>query len=62
VIEDGRLVAEHDPSYDEEREYSDLEDFIEDDEPDDQEPAEQEPVAKSGEDEDEEPAAQSDQD
>jgi uncharacterized membrane protein len=32
VIEDGELVEEHDPSYDEEREYSDIEDFIEDEE------------------------------
>ena len=34
VIEDGELVEEHDPSYDEEREYSDIEDFVEDDESD----------------------------
>jgi uncharacterized membrane protein YgcG len=32
VIEDGELVEEHDPSYDEEREYSDIEDFVQDDE------------------------------
>jgi uncharacterized membrane protein len=37
VIEDGELVEEHDPSYDEEREYSDIEDLIEEDESDDQE-------------------------
>jgi uncharacterized membrane protein len=29
VIEDGELVEEHDPSYDEERDYSDVEDLIE---------------------------------
>ena len=32
VIEDGELIEEHDPSYDEEREYSDIEDFVEEDE------------------------------
>jgi uncharacterized membrane protein len=36
VIEDGELVEEHDPSYDEEREYSDIEDFIEEDESEDE--------------------------
>jgi uncharacterized membrane protein len=36
VIEDGELVEDHDPSYDEEREYSDIEDFIEDDESEDE--------------------------
>jgi uncharacterized membrane protein len=30
VIEDGELVEEHDPSYDEEREYTDIEDLVED--------------------------------
>jgi len=35
VIEDGDLVEEHDPSYDEEREYSDIEDFVEEDESED---------------------------
>ena len=35
VIEDGELVEEHDPSYDEEREYSDIEDFVEEDESED---------------------------
>jgi uncharacterized membrane protein len=29
VIEDGELVEEHDPSYDEEREYSDIDDLVE---------------------------------
>jgi uncharacterized membrane protein len=37
VIEDGELVEEHDPSYDEEREYSDIEDFVEEDEDSDEE-------------------------
>jgi uncharacterized membrane protein len=36
VIEDGKLVEEHDPSYDEEREYSDIEDVIEHDDSQDQ--------------------------
>jgi uncharacterized membrane protein len=36
VIEDGELVEEHDPSYDEEREYSDIEDFIDEDESEDE--------------------------
>ena len=36
VIEDGELVEEHDPSYDEEREYSDIEDFVEEDESEDE--------------------------
>jgi hypothetical protein len=36
VIEDGELVEEHDPSYDEEREYSDIEDFVEDEESEDE--------------------------
>ena len=30
VIEDGELVEEHDPSYDEDREYSDIDDLVED--------------------------------
>jgi len=30
-IEDGELVEEHDPSYDEDREYTDIEDVVEDD-------------------------------
>src|SRR3712207_5585213 len=41
VIEDGELVEEHDPSYDEEREYSDVEDFVEDDEDSDEESGEE---------------------
>jgi len=36
VIEDGELVEEHDPSYDEEREYSDIEDFVEDEQSEDE--------------------------
>jgi uncharacterized membrane protein len=36
VIEDGELVEDHDPSYDEEREYSDIEDFVEDEESEDE--------------------------
>jgi uncharacterized membrane protein len=38
VIEEGELVEEHDPSYDEEREYTDIDDLVEDeDEGDDEE-------------------------
>src|SRR5215212_7518083 len=47
VIEDGELVEEHDPSYDEEREYSDIEDLVE---------------QASSEDEDEEQAKSEDED
>ena len=36
VIEDGELVEEHDPSYDEERDYSDVEDLQEESESEDQ--------------------------
>ena len=36
VIEDGELVEDHDPSYDEEREYSDIEDFVEDEQSEDE--------------------------
>jgi uncharacterized membrane protein len=42
VIEDGELVEEHDPSYDEEREYSDIEDLQEESESEDQDEDEQE--------------------
>jgi uncharacterized membrane protein len=41
VIEDGELVEEHDPSYDEEREYSDIEDFVEEDESEDEDSEEE---------------------
>src|SRR4029079_12134139 len=41
VIEDGELVEEHDPSYDEEREYSDIEDLQEESESEDQDDEEQ---------------------
>ena len=72
VIVDGEVVEPHDESYDEEREYSDVEDLRdeaeasgeEDDgqaEPEEQE--EEQPVAESDEDEeDEEPVAESDAD
>jgi uncharacterized membrane protein len=36
VIEDGELVEEHDSSYDEEREYSDIDDFVQEDESEDE--------------------------
>jgi uncharacterized membrane protein len=42
VIEDGELVEEHDPSYDEEREYSDIEDLQDESESEDQDEDEQE--------------------
>jgi uncharacterized membrane protein len=42
VIEEGELVEEHDPSYDEEREYSDIEDFIEEDESEDDDDSDEE--------------------
>ena len=42
VIEDGELVEEHDPSYDEEREYADVEDMYEEDESQDQDDDEDE--------------------
>jgi uncharacterized membrane protein len=48
VIEDGEVVEEHDPSYDEQREYSDIEDFTpegqedEDESDEEEEPEEQE--------------------
>jgi uncharacterized membrane protein len=42
VIEDGELVEEHDPSYDEEREYSDIEDFVQEDESEDDEDTDEE--------------------
>jgi hypothetical protein len=55
VIEDGELVEEHDPSYDEEREYSDIEDLQDEAESEDQDEEEQEdePVAEEDEQEDE---------
>ena len=72
VIENGEVAESHDESYDEEREYSDVEDLRDEaeasgEEDDEQaEPEEQEeeqPVAESDEDEgDEEPVAESDAD
>ena len=61
VIVDGELVEPHDESYDEEREYSDIEDLRDEAEaPEDEKEEEQEedeqPVAESGEDEDDAPA------
>ena len=67
VIEDGEVVEPHDESYDEEREYSDVEDLRDEaeasgEEDDEQaEPEEQEeeqPVAESDEDEDDEEPAE----
>jgi uncharacterized membrane protein len=57
VIEDGELVEDHDDTYDEGREYSEVDDIYEDapedqDEPDDEEEFD-EPQAESGSDEDE---------
>jgi uncharacterized membrane protein len=48
VIEDGELVEEHDPSYDEEREYSDIEDFIEEPESEDEEEESEEESDEGG--------------
>jgi hypothetical protein len=48
VIEDGELVEEHDPSYDEEREYSDIEDFVEEDESEDEESEEESDEGDNG--------------
>src|SRR2546421_6508615 len=42
VIEDGELVEEHDPSYDEDREFSDIEDFVQDSDEDEDEDSEEE--------------------
>ena len=41
VIEDGDLVEEHDPSYDEERDYSDIDDIVQQDEEESEEDEEQ---------------------
>ena len=70
VIVDGELVEPHDESYDEEREYSDVEDLRdeadasgeeEDEQAEPEEQEEEQPVAESDEDEeDEEPVAESD--
>ncbi len=55
VIEDGELVEDHDPSYDEEREYSDIEDFVEEEESEDEDADEDEEKDEKDEgDEDEE--------
>ena len=56
VIEDGELVEDHDPSYDEEREYSDVEDALTDEEREEraeEEPEEDEAEADEQEDEQE---------
>jgi uncharacterized membrane protein len=70
VIVDGELVEPHDESYDEEREYSDVEDLRdeaeasgeeEDEQAEPEEQEEKQPVAESDEDEeDEQPVAESD--
>jgi uncharacterized membrane protein len=49
VIEDGELVEDHDPSYDEEREYSDIEDFIEEPESEDEDTEEESDEEESDE-------------
>jgi uncharacterized membrane protein len=66
VIEDGEVVEDHDPSYDEEREYSDVEDALtdeeredreqEDEEEQDEEEQDEEPQASEEEEEQEEPS------
>jgi hypothetical protein len=71
VIEDGEVVEEHDPSYDEEREYSEVEDLYEepeasedeeDEDEDSEEEEEQEPSAEADEDEEEEQDEDEDED
>ena len=58
TIEDGELVEEHDPSYDEQREYGDVQDFGEpSDEQDDDEQDEDEEQSDDEEADDEEPRA-----
>jgi uncharacterized membrane protein len=55
VIEDGELVEDHDPSYDEEREYSDVEDALTDEEREErEEESEDEDEAEAAADEEEE--------
>jgi uncharacterized membrane protein len=54
VIEDGELVEEHDPSYDEEREYSDIEEIKDEAEQDEQEQDEDEQDEDEQDDQDEE--------
>jgi uncharacterized membrane protein len=51
VIEDGELVEEHDPSYDEQREYSDVEELTGQDESDEDEEGEQADEGDENEDE-----------
>jgi uncharacterized membrane protein len=53
VIEDGELVEEHDPSYDEEREYSDIEEIKAEEEQDEDEQDEDEQDADQQEEQDE---------
>jgi uncharacterized membrane protein len=68
VIENGEIVEEHDPSYDEQRDYSDIEDFTEQEDDDeeqdseDQEDDEGEEQDSEDQDEDEEPEGRSDDD
>jgi uncharacterized membrane protein len=71
VIEDGEVVEEHDPSYDEEREYSEVEELYEepeasedeeDEDEDSEEEEEQEPSAEADEDEEEEQDEDEDED
>jgi uncharacterized membrane protein len=53
VIEDGELVEDHDPSYDEEREYADA-DALRDEQEEDEDQEEEEPEADADDEEDEE--------
>ena len=48
VIEDGELVEEHDPSYDEERDYSDIDDIVQQDEEESEEDEEQDENGNGG--------------
>jgi uncharacterized membrane protein len=60
VIEDGEVVEEHDPSYDEEREYSDIEDLW-DDEGEESEDEESDDEPEASEEEDEEAEEEEDE-
>jgi uncharacterized membrane protein len=60
VIEEGEVVEEHDPSYDEQREYADARDLVEDSEDEDEDEEEEEgddEDSEEGEERDDAPAA-----
>ena len=53
-IEDGELVEEHDPSYDEQREYADVENLVQASDEEDDDEADEDEEERDGEDADEE--------